>query len=314
MLVWKEFSETLLQLHNFSHQHISEGRFSPLLSQRIIESHYLFITDIMNCPSRTEEPFGAGYNQNPPQLSSDLSTTADLNGLVNTRILRRISFDLSSHRELVLEPPDEKFPESLRVVQKDTGEGEASAQIVSDSVNKISRNESPATARGTCWTNIASGRRKVGNFIRNRDTPTTCRQALRQPLDGPSVTIRSRHSSAPNNKGFLQRARNVIIKYGKFVGPGFMVSVAYIDPGNYSTDVAAGASYRFKLLFVVLMSNIFAVFLQSLCIKLGTVTGLNLAENCRAHCPKWLNIFLYILAEVAVSQVSSTSADGFWLA
>jgi len=79
--------------------------------------------------------------------------------------------------------------------------------------------------------------------------------------------------------------------------------VAYIDPGNYSTDVAAGASYRFKLLFIVLMSNIFAIFLQSLCIKLGTVSGLNLAEACKEFLPKWMNIFLYIMAEAAVSLI-----------
>ncbi len=78
------------------------------------------------------------------------------------------------------------------------------------------------------------------------------------------------------------------------------IAVAYIDPGNYSTDVAAGASYRFKLLFIVFMSNIFAVFLQSLCIKLGSVSGLNLAEACREFLPKWLNISLYIMAEAAV--------------
>lgn len=71
-------------------------------------------------------------------------------------------------------------------------------------------------------------------------------------------------------------------------------------PGNYATDVAAGASYRFKLLFIILMSNIFAIFLQSLCVKLGTVTGMNLAENCRAHLPWWLNIVLYIFAESAI--------------
>lgn len=79
-----------------------------------------------------------------------------------------------------------------------------------------------------------------------------------------------------------------------------MIAVAYIDPGNYSTDVAAGSTYRFKLLFIILMSNLFAIFLQSLCIKLGTVTGLNLAEHCRAHLPRWLNYFLYFLAESAI--------------
>ena len=76
-----------------------------------------------------------------------------------------------------------------------------------------------------------------------------------------------------------------------------MIAVAYIDPGNYSTDVAAGATYRFKLLFIILMSNLFAIFLQSLCIKLGTVTGLDLAQHCRKHLPRWLNYFLYFLAE-----------------
>ena len=79
-----------------------------------------------------------------------------------------------------------------------------------------------------------------------------------------------------------------------------MIAVAYIDPGNYATDVAAGATFRFRLLFIVLMSNLFAIFLQSLCIKLGSVTGLNLAEHCKAHLPKWLNILLYLFAEAAI--------------
>lgn len=91
-----------------------------------------------------------------------------------------------------------------------------------------------------------------------------------------------------------------LVKFTSFVGPGFLIAVAYIDPGNYATDVAAGAESRYALLFVVLMSNIFAVFLQSLCIKLGSVTGLSLAENCRVHLPRWMNMALYILAESAI--------------
>ncbi|MCJ1427432.1 hypothetical protein MMC29_005335 [Sticta canariensis] len=106
----------------------------------------------------------------------------------------------------------------------------------------------------------------------------------------------------PGNTGLgrLQLVGRVLKKYSNFIGPGFMVAVAYIDPGNYSTDVAAGASTRFKLLFIVLMSNIFAILLQSLAVRLGTVTGLNLAENCRAHLPRWLNFVLYILGEGAI--------------
>ena len=96
------------------------------------------------------------------------------------------------------------------------------------------------------------------------------------------------------------RARDVLYKYAQFVGPGFLIAVAYIDPGNYATDVQAGASTRYGHLFVVLMSNLFAIFLQSLCIKLGSVTGLDLAANCRKHLPKWLTIALYIAAEAAI--------------
>jgi metal iron transporter len=70
--------------------------------------------------------------------------------------------------------------------------------------------------------------------------------------------------------------------------------------GNYATDVAAGASFRFRLLFIILVSNLFAIFLQSLCIKLGAVTGMNLAQNCRANLPRWLNYVLYVFAESAI--------------
>ncbi|KAF2842081.1 transporter protein smf2 [Patellaria atrata CBS 101060] len=108
--------------------------------------------------------------------------------------------------------------------------------------------------------------------------------------DGPSSPVMAS----------LTRAREILVKYSKFVGPGFMVAVAYIDPGNYATDVAAGATYRFKLLFIILMSNLFAIFLQALCVKLGTVTGMNLAENCKAHLPSWLNYVLYFFAESAI--------------
>ncbi|KAL1847638.1 NRAMP-like transporter smf-3 [Diaporthe australafricana] len=94
--------------------------------------------------------------------------------------------------------------------------------------------------------------------------------------------------------------RHSVLTFGKFVGPGFMIAVAYIDPGNYATGIAAGASYRFRLLFIVLLSNIFAIFLQGLCVKLGTVTGLNLAEACRAFLPRWLNYALYAMAEIAI--------------
>lgn len=88
--------------------------------------------------------------------------------------------------------------------------------------------------------------------------------------------------------------------------------VLLVDPGNYSTDIAAGASYRFKLLFIVLLSNLFAIFLQSLAIKLGTVSGLNLAEACRAFLPRWLNIILYIFAEIAIIATDIAEVCHLW--
>jgi metal iron transporter len=97
-----------------------------------------------------------------------------------------------------------------------------------------------------------------------------------------------------------KRIRHVVSKYIQFVGPGMLISVAYIDPGNYATDVGAGAQTRFSLLFIVFLSNLFAIFLQALCIKLGSVTGKNLAESCREYLPKWLTIILYLLAETAI--------------
>jgi metal iron transporter len=109
-----------------------------------------------------------------------------------------------------------------------------------------------------------------------------------------------KRARAATLKFSVRRFLRPFVKFASFVGPGFLVAVAYIDPGNYATDVAAGAESRYALLFVVLMSNLFAVFLQTLCIKLGSVTGLSLAENCRVHLPKWMNMALYILAESAI--------------
>ena len=104
-----------------------------------------------------------------------------------------------------------------------------------------------------------------------------------------------------------------MVKFSRFIGPGFLIAVAYIDPGNYATDVAAGADFKYSLLFIVLLSNLFAILLQSLCIKLGSVTGLNLAENCREHLPKWMVIILYIFAEAAIiaTDIAEVSVT-FW--
>lgn len=98
----------------------------------------------------------------------------------------------------------------------------------------------------------------------------------------------------------MARTLQILQKFVKFIGPGILVSVAYMDPGNYSTSVSGGAQYKYALLFSVLISNLFAILLQCLCIKLGTITGYDLAENCRRHLPKKLNYTIYFFAEIAI--------------
>ncbi|RUS19516.1 natural resistance-associated macrophage protein-domain-containing protein [Endogone sp. FLAS-F59071] len=85
-----------------------------------------------------------------------------------------------------------------------------------------------------------------------------------------------------------------------FVGPGYVIAVGYMDPGNWATDLAGGSQYGYTLLFIIFLSNLLAILLQFLAIKLGVVTGLDLAQACRIHFPRWLNISLYLLCEGAI--------------
>lgn len=84
-----------------------------------------------------------------------------------------------------------------------------------------------------------------------------------------------------------------------FAGPAIIASIAYMDPGNFATNIQAGAQYGYTLLWVVLLANIVAMLFQSLSAKLGIVTGRNLAEQCRDHFPKPLVIFMWIASELA---------------
>ena len=83
-----------------------------------------------------------------------------------------------------------------------------------------------------------------------------------------------------------------------FLGPAFIASVAYIDPGNYATNIQAGAQFGYALLWVIFASNIIAMLVQALAAKLGIATGRNLAEQCRDVYPKWANWSLWIMMEI----------------
>lgn len=86
-----------------------------------------------------------------------------------------------------------------------------------------------------------------------------------------------------------------------FLGPAYLVSVGYMDPGNWATDIAGGSEFGYKLIWVLLMSNLIAVLLQSLSARLGIVKGMDLAQASKNAYPKWANIPLYILAEIAIA-------------
>ncbi len=83
-----------------------------------------------------------------------------------------------------------------------------------------------------------------------------------------------------------------------FLGPAFVASVAYMDPGNFATNIQGGAQFGYTLLWVVIASNLMAMLIQSLSAKLGIATGLNLAEQCRAHFPPWVVWVMWALMEL----------------
>ena len=85
-----------------------------------------------------------------------------------------------------------------------------------------------------------------------------------------------------------------------FMGPGYMVSVGYMDPGNWATDLAGGASFGYTLLFIIMLSNLMAILLQALAARLGIVTGRDLAQACRAYYPRPINLLLWIACELAI--------------
>jgi manganese transport protein len=95
-----------------------------------------------------------------------------------------------------------------------------------------------------------------------------------------------------------------------FAGPGFLVAVGYMDPGNWATDLAAGSKFGYSLLFVILISNLIAILLQHLCLKLGIVTGRDLAQACRDHYPRPIVWFLWVLCELAIAACDLAEVVG----
>ncbi|GAA0555429.1 Nramp family divalent metal transporter [Chitinophaga japonensis] len=105
-------------------------------------------------------------------------------------------------------------------------------------------------------------------------------------------------------------ARSRWRKLLSFFGPAYLVSVGYMDPGNWATDLAGGSQYGYKLLWVLLMSNLMALLLQSLSARLGIVRGRDLAQANRETYPRPINFVLYLLAEVAIAATDLAEVLG----
>lgn len=95
-----------------------------------------------------------------------------------------------------------------------------------------------------------------------------------------------------------------------FIGPAYMISVGYMDPGNWATDIAGGSKFGYNLLWVLVMSNIIALLLQSHCVRLGIVSGKDLAQASRETYPRFINLFLYGLAEIAIAACDLAEVIG----
>ncbi|WP_043338075.1 Nramp family divalent metal transporter [Belnapia moabensis] len=116
---------------------------------------------------------------------------------------------------------------------------------------------------------------------------------LRRPPEDLSLAEMHASVRIPNAAGWLRRL-------GAFVGPGYLIAVGYMDPGNWATALAGGSAFGYTLLAVALASSLMAMLLQALCARIGIATGRDLAQLCRDRFPRPVNLVLWALAEVAI--------------
>src|SRR6476469_9261249 len=110
----------------------------------------------------------------------------------------------------------------------------------------------------------------------------------------PALGSAHRSIAIPQANGSLWR------KLCAFAGPGYLIAVGYMDPGNWATDLAGGSAFGYTLLSVILLSNLMAILLQSLAARLGIVTGRDLAQACRDHYSRPVSFSLWVLCELAI--------------
>src|ERR1700752_3909159 len=125
----------------------------------------------------------------------------------------------------------------------------------------------------------------------------------RLPNQSPSLQEVNRSIAVPKTMSFWR-------KMLAFSGPGYLVAVGYMDPGNWATDLAGGSAFGYTLLCVILLSNLMAILLQGLSAKLGIVTGRDLAQACRDHFGPTTNFTLWILCEIAIAACDLAEVIG----
>ena len=131
----------------------------------------------------------------------------------------------------------------------------------------------------------------------------TAEHGWRRAVTRPSLPEVFSSLPVPTSATFLR-------KLLAFAGPGFLVAVGYMDPGNWATDLAAGSRYNYTLLSVIMISNLMAILLQSLAIILGVVTGRDLAAACRDHFSRPVNFVLWGAAEIAIAACDLAEVIG----
>jgi manganese transport protein len=120
------------------------------------------------------------------------------------------------------------------------------------------------------------------------------------------VSLSDVHQTVVTNQQGISKRRKIL----SFLGPAYLVSVGYMDPGNWATDIAGGSQFGYKLLFVLLLSNIMAMILQSFSARLGVVRGKDLAQANKELYPKIINIPLWFLAEIAIAATDLAEVIG----
>ena len=119
----------------------------------------------------------------------------------------------------------------------------------------------------------------------------------------PSLSEVHRSLVVPASASFLR-------KLLAFAGPGFLVAVGYMDPGNWATDLAGGSKYNYSLLSVIMISNLMAILLQALSLKLGIATGRDLAQACRDHFSRPVSFVLWLICEMAIAACDLAEVIG----